>query len=247
MTYKTIIYEKKEKLAYLTLNRPQNGNAVNAQMAEELASVCQVINGDEEVMVVLLLAAGDSFCTGSDPGALEASARASDAIASLERVALAAINGDALGEGLELALSCDIRVASEKALLGLPQTSHGLIPAGGGTQRLPHLVGKGKAMELILLGEVIDAQEAYRIGLVNKVVPPDQLLPAVEEMTSKIIPMAPIALRYAKEAVNKGLDLTLAQGMRLEADLYFLIQTTDDRMEGIRSFMEKRPPQFKGG
>jgi enoyl-CoA hydratase len=161
-------------------------------------------------------------------------------------VAIAAINGDAWGEGLELALSCDIRIASEGARFCLPHTGYGLIPGGGGTQRLPRLVGKGKALEMTLTAEPIDAQEAFRTGLVNKVVPHDELLQEVEELAGRIIARAPIALRYAKEAVNKGLDLTLEQGLRLEADLYFLIQTTDDRMEGIRAFLEKRSPQFKG-
>lgn len=171
---------------------------------------------------------------------------APNAIASLERVAIAAIGGDALGEGLELALACDIRIASEKASFCLPHTGYGLIPSGGGTQRLPRLVGKGKALEMILTADPIDAREAFRIGLVNKVVPSEKLLSEAEELAKRIITKGPIALRYAKEAINKGLDLTLEQGLRLEADLYFLIQTTADRMEGIRAFMEKRPPQFKG-
>ncbi|MFQ5987636.1 MAG: enoyl-CoA hydratase/isomerase family protein, partial [Dehalococcoidia bacterium] len=205
------------------------------------------IDQDDEVGVVILMAAGDNFSSGCDPQEREAAGEASAAIASVERVVIAAINGDALGEGLELALSCDIRVATEGARFCLPHTSYGLIPGGGGTQRLPRLVGKGKALEMILTAEPIDAQEAFRTGLVNKVVPSQQLLSEAEEMAERIIPRGAIALRYAKEAVNKGLDLTLEQGLRLEADLYFLIQTTADRMEGIRAFLEKRSPQFKGG
>lgn len=247
MSYETIIYEKKGQIGYITLNRPQVENAINAQMAKELADVCQKINQDEEISVVILKAAGDNFSSGSDPQEWEVASDAPRAIASLERVAIAVIDGQALGEGLELALSCDIRIASEKARFCLPHTSYGLIPGGGGTQRLPRLVGRGKALEMILTSEPIDAEEAFRTGLVNKVVSPEKLLEEAEEIAKRIIPRGPIALRYAKEAVNKGLDLTLEQGLRLEADLYFLIQTTEDRMEGIRAFLEKRSPQFKGG
>ena len=246
MSYETIIYEKKGQIAYITINRPQAQNAINVQMAEELADACRQINQDEEIGAVLLLAAGDNFSSGSDPGEWALVADAPRAIASLERVVIAAINGDALGEGLELALSCDIRVASEGARFCLPHTSYGLMPGGGGTQRLPRLVGKGKTLEMILTAEPIDAAEAYRIGLVSKVVPPGELLQEVEEIAKRIVTCGPIALRYCKAAVNKGLDLTLEQGLRLEADLYFLIQTTADRMEGIKAFLEKRSPQFKG-
>lgn len=246
MPYETIIYEKKGKIAYITLNRPQVENALNAQMTNELAEVCRGINQDEEVSVVILRAAGGAFSAGSEPQDCEVGGEACSAIASLERVAIAAINGDAMGPGLELVLACDIRIAAEGARFCLPHTSYGLIPSGGGTQRLPRLVGKGKALEMVLTAEPIDAEEAFRIGLVNKVVSPGELLSEAEEIAKGIITKGPISLRYAKEAINKGLDLTLEQGLRLEADLYFLIQTTADRMEGIRAFMDKRPPQFKG-
>ena len=246
MHYETIIYEKRGQVCYITLNRPQMENAINAQMTMELAEVCQMINGDEEISVVVLKAAGSVFSSGSDPQEWEAGCDASRAIASLERVIIATIDGDAVGEGLELALACDIRIASKKARFCFPQTAYGLIPGGGGTQRLPRLVGRGKALEVILTAEPIDAEEAFRIGLVNKVVSSEQLFSEAEELAKGIITKGPIALRYAKEAINKGLDLTMEQGLRLEADLYFLIQTTADRMEGIRAFMEKRPPQFRG-
>lgn len=246
MTYKTIVYEKKGQIAYITLNRPGEKNAVDAQMSGELADACRMINQDDGINVVVLKAAGDVFSAGSDPRQSEAGGDASGAIAGLERVVLAAINGDAEGEGLELALACDIRIACEGAKFCMPHTSYGLIPRGGGTQRLPRLVGKGKALEMLLTAEPIDAQEAFRIGLVSKVVPSEVLLEEVDELANRIAPQGRIALMYAKEAVSKGSDLTLEQGLRLEADLYFLIQTTEDRMEGIRSFLEKRPPQFKG-
>jgi enoyl-CoA hydratase len=242
----TIIYEKRGQVGYITLNRPQAGNAVNAEMARQLADACQRITQDEDVSVVILQAAGDNFCSGSAPGEWELACDAATAIAGLDRVVIAAINGDALGEGLELVLSCDIRIAAEGARFCLPQTSYGLIPGGGGTQRLPRIVGKGKALEMVLTAEPIDAGEAYRVGLVNKVVAPGALADEVEEVARNIASRGPIALRYCKEAMNKGLDLTLEQGLRLEADLYFLIQTTADRMEGINAFLEKRSPEFRG-
>jgi enoyl-CoA hydratase len=168
------------------------------------------------------------------------------AIASIDRPVIAAINGDALGQGLELALSCDVRLAAQSARFGFPQVASGLMPRDGGTQWLPRIIGKGKALELILTGEIIDAEEALAIGLVSQVVPPPDLVATVEALAQKIARQAPIALRFIKEAVNKGLDLTLEQGLRLEADLYFLLHTTADRTEGIKAFLEKRRPQFKG-
>ena len=246
MHYKTIIHEKKGQVCSITLNRPQVGNAINTQMAEELADACQRINQDEEISVVVLKGTGGSFCSGTEiKGGLEVCDAASD-IASLDRVTIASIDGAALGEGFELALACDIRIASERASFCLPHAAHGLIPCGGGTQRLPRLVGKGKALEIVLTADTVDAQEAFRIGLVSKVVSVEKLLQEVDEWAGRITSHGPIALRYAREAVYKGMDLTLEQGLRLEADLYFLIQTTTDRMEGIRAFKEKRPPQFKG-
>ena len=159
---------------------------------------------------------------------------------------IAAVNGDCLGAGLELALSCDIRICSENARFGFPEVCYGLIPGGGGTQRLPRIVGKGKATEMILTGEPIDAGEAYRTGLVTKVMPADRLSDVAEEVAGTLISRAPIAVKYAKEAVNKGTDMTLEQGLRLEADLSFLLQTTEDRAEGIAAFLEKRTASFKG-
>ena len=246
MYYQTIIYEKKGHVCHITLNRPQVGNAINTLMVDELADVCQIIQRDEKISVVILKGAGDVFSTGSDPEERDAKCDASGFIARLEPVTIAAIDGVAMGEGLELALACDIRIASVRASFCVPHTAHGMIPSGGGTQRLPRLVGKGKALEMILTAEPIDAEEALNIGLVSKIVSPAELLLIVEEWAERITKLAPIALRYAKEAVNKGMDISLEQGLRLEADLYFLIQTTEDRMEGIKAFKEKRPPRFKG-
>jgi enoyl-CoA hydratase/carnithine racemase len=167
-------------------------------------------------------------------------------VAGIDRPVIAAVDGDALGLGLEIALSCDIRIASEKARFGLPQVARGRIPLDGGTQRLPRIIGRGKAMELLLTAETISADEALEIGLVSKVVPPEALAGEVDKLAETIAAKGPIALRYLKEVVNKGLDMTLEQGLRLEADLYFLLHTTADRTEGIKSYLEKRPPKYKG-
>lgn len=257
MPYKSLIFEKKEHSVWLTLNRPNVGNTLNLELANELVDASRAINQDDEVRVVVVTGAGDVFCSGCDLTELRvisvdnlkkknAASLGSSAVAGLNCPVIAAINGDALSAGLELALSCDIRICSENARFGFPETSYGLIPGGGGTQRLPRIIGRGKATEMVITAEPIDAAEAYRVGLVNKVVPRQALIAEAEEIASKLISRAPIAVRYAKEAVNKGMDMTLAQGLRLEADLSLLLQTTKDRAEGIRAFLEKRKATFKG-
>ena len=264
MSYATIIYTKKDHIAHITLNRPEVDNIINQQLAQELEDVCCQINQDDNIYVVIITGAGDrAFCGGSELEQLiqdgstvvtslaklkDVGTRysAAPAIASVDRPVIAAINGDALGQGLELALSCDIRLASHRVRLGFPQVALGLIPMDGGTQRLPRIIGKGKALELILSAETINAEEAFEIGLVNKIVAQENLASEVEALAKTIAGKGPIALRYIKEAVNKGLDLTLEQGLRLEADLYFILHTTADRTEGIQAFLQKRPPQFKG-
>ncbi len=257
MPYKTIIYEKKEQVVWLTLNRPRVGNTINLEVANELVDACRAINQDDEVRVVIVTGAGEVFCSGFDLGELRAvspdnlkqmnaASLSSKAVAGLNCPVLAAVNGDALGAGLELSLICDIRICSENARFGFPETSYGIIPGGGGTQRLPRIVGKGKATEMVITAEPVDAAEAYRVGLVTKVVPRQALASEIEGIAKKLVSRAPIAVRYAKEAVNKGLDMTLAQGLRLEADLSFLLQTTKDRAEGINAFLEKRKAQFEG-
>ena len=260
MPYSTIVYTRKEHIAAITLNRPEADNMINQQLARELEEVCREIVQDDSVYVVTITGAGNkAFCGGSElEKSVEAGgipARAGDSggqyevaktIAGIDRPVIAAINGDALGQGLELALSCDIRIASNKARFGFPGVAFGLIPMDGGTQRLPRIVGRGKALELIFTAETINADEALEIGLVSKVVAQRDLAAEVEALAESIAGKAPIALRYIKEAVGKGLDLTLEQGLRLEADLYFLLHTTDDRTEGIRAFLEKRTPKFKG-
>ena len=247
MPNSTVIYNKKDHIADITLNLPEAGNSINQQLAQELEDVCRRINQDDDVHVVTLTGAGDkAFCSGDEPERPGSRYSVATAIAGIEKPVIAAINGDALGQGLELALGCDIRLASDKAKFGFPQIARGLIPFDGGTQRLPRIVGRGKALELILTAETITAEEALRIGLVSRVVSGANLAPETEALAKTIAAAAPVALRYIKEAVNKGLDLTLEQGLRLEADLYFLIHTTADRTEGITAFLKKKPPKFKG-
>ena len=264
MPYASIIYTEKDHIAHITLNRPEADNIINQQLARELEDACREINQDDSIYAVIITGAGDKvFCGGSElerltqagnagkapPAKLKDAGTKCDvaaAIANIDRPVVAAINGEALGQGLELALSCDIRLASDKARFGLPQVASGLIPMDGGTQRLPRIVGRGKALELILTTEIISAEEALAIGLVSQVIPHENLASEAETLAQTIASKAPVALRFVKEAVNKGMDLTLEQGLRLEADLYFLLHTTADRTEGIKAFLEKRPPQFKG-
>jgi enoyl-CoA hydratase len=255
MIYKTLIYQKTEFVGNITLNRPADGNTINAQLAQEFADICANINQDETVRVVTITGAGESyFCAGTDPTMLPSMAEekqqanlpsVAKSIFDVNQPVIAAINGDALGQGLELALACDLRIAAAAAHFGLPQITSGVIPWDGGTQLLPRIVGRGKAMEMILMGETIDATQAYEIGLVNKVIPSKKLTATGAEMAREISLRAPISLRYAKEAIHKGLELTLEQGLHLEADLYFLLQTTEDRTEGIKAFLARRQPQFK--
>jgi enoyl-CoA hydratase len=259
MAHSSVLFSKNNHIAWITLNRPSNGNVINLQLGQELEDVCQQANQDENIYVVTITGTGDTFCTGSQlekaiqarrkRSISEASSqfcKISSTIASIEKPVIAAINGDAFGQGLELALACDIRIATSEAHFGFPNVAQGIIPMDGGTQRLARIIGRGKALELILLSQTIDAEEALKIGLVSKVVAPETLSTEVEEMAKAMTTKAPIALRYIKEAVNKGLDQTLEQGLRLEADLYFLLHTTSDRNEGIRSFQQKRTPEFKG-
>jgi enoyl-CoA hydratase/carnithine racemase len=260
-----ILLAKKDRLAIVTLNRADRLNRLTRQMADCLAEMCGVIEEDAEVGVVILTAAGPVFSLGLDARSVSPeewrelidtpaeSVRhrhwalyGVEAVASLSKPVIAALNGDALGAGLELALACDIRVSREDARFGFPQVREGMIPMAGGTQRLPRIIGLAKALELIMTGEPIDADEARRIGLVSRVVQPLELQKIVEELAASILKGAPLAVRYGKEAVRQGSDLPFAEGARLEADLSLLLQATVDRAEGIRSFHEKRSPEFQG-
>ena len=252
MNYLTIIYEQKGHIAYITLKRAGDGIVANQQFAGELNDVCQEIIQNEKIHVVVITGTGneifyDSAETGAigDQAEIERQSVASF-IAAIDCPVIAAINGDACGQGLELALACDIRIASRNARFGFPEVAQGLIPMDGGTQRLPRIIGRGKALELVFTGDIIDADEALEIGLISKVVDSEDLMDEANALANSLNEKAPIALRYVKEAVNKGMDLTLEQGLRLETDLYLLIHTTEDRTEGIRAFQEKRTPRFEG-
>jgi enoyl-CoA hydratase len=236
----SIIFNKTDHIAYITLNQPQ----ITEKVARELDDACTAINQDNEVYVALITGIGDkAFCTGSvEPGGFGAV----KAVLNINQPVITAINGDALGEGLELALSGDIRLASDKARFGLPQITKGLMPVAGGTQLLPRIVGKGKALELIFTGDIFTAEEAFQIGLVHKVVAAESLAAEAKALAKNLATKAPIALRYVKEVVTKGLDLTLEQGLRLEVDLYAIIHTTADRTEGVTSFLKKTPPKYIG-
>jgi enoyl-CoA hydratase/carnithine racemase len=250
MATDNLLFSKKEHVAYITLNRPEHGNKIDLPLSQELTDICHQINGDQDIYITVVSGTGEQFCSGaelSEPKTtLPLAGNPVEALASLNCPTIAAINGDAIAEGLELALACDIRIASESARFGLPQITRGLIPMNGGTQRLSRIIGKGKALEMVLTGFIIDAPEAFADGLVNKLVSRDKLMSEVEILTKSLAAKAPFALRYCKEAINKGLDVTLDQGLRLEADLYFLLHTTADRTEGIQSFVQKRPPQYNG-
>jgi enoyl-CoA hydratase/carnithine racemase len=251
----TLKYEKKGAVGCITINRTQAGNAITPQMQHELAAVCDEIAHDDETRVLIITGDGSVFCTGAERGDdadLNEARRPNlrdqglRSIADLGMPVIAAINGDALDEGLELALCCDLRLAEDGVRLGLTSAAKGGLPTLGGGQRLARLVGRGAALDMLLKAQPIDAQESHRIGLINRIVPKGQALSAAEELASTIATKAPLALQAIKEAVIKGLDLTLDQGMRLEADLSFLLFTTEDRAEGLAAFAEKRTPEFKG-
>ncbi len=259
MTYETILYEAADGIVTITLNRPEVHNAMNERMRQELTRCFGDLATSDEARVVVVTGAGErAFSAGADirefvepqvPVRFRESRKRVDFRQAMDRCPqpiIAAIRGYALGGGLELALACDIRLASEDAQLGLTEVNLAIIPGGGGTQRLPRLVGRGRALEMILTGARIDAREAWRIGLVERVVPAADVLAAARELARTLAEKAPVALRYAKEAVVKGLELPLADGLRLENDLATLLRTTEDRVEGAKAFLEKRKPRFTG-
>jgi enoyl-CoA hydratase/carnithine racemase len=257
--YEAIRYEAADGIATITLNRPDVHNAMNDAMRRELTQCFEGLATDDAVKIIVVTGAGDrAFSAGADirefvaplvPVQFREHRRRVDFRQAMDRCPqpiLAAIGGFAFGGGLELALACDIRIAAAGAQLGLTEINLAIIPGGGGTQRLPRLVGRGKALEMILTGARIPADEALRIGLVERVVPTGDALKAATELARAIATKAPVALRYAKEAVVKGLELPLADGLRLEGDLSTLLRTTEDRVEGAKAFLEKRAPRWTG-
>ncbi len=259
MSYETLLVDKRQGIAYVTVNRPEKLNALNRQVIEELQACFRGLRRDEGVRVVIITGAGErAFIAGADINELaeqtpvegrEMSRRGQhmlEVIENLGKPVIAAINGYALGGGCELAMACTLRVASETARLGQPEVKLGIIPGYAGTQRLPRLVGKGRALEMILSGDPVTAQEAYRIGLVNQVVPASELISAAEKLAQKIMANAPLAVKFALEAVNHGMEMSETEGQFLEANLFGLCCTTADMKEGTRAFLEKRPAQFVG-
>ncbi len=259
LTLENVLYEKKGAIAYVTLNRPKVLNALNRRTWEDLREAFEDAREDSAIRGVILTGAGDkAFIAGADIGelsrvtAVEAEESSTfgqgvlNLIENLGKPVVAAINGFALGGGCETAMACTIRVATENAKFGQPEVKLGVLPGGGGTQRLPRLIGKGRALQLILSGEMISAQEAYRIGLVNEVVPAAELITRAEAILKQIFANAPIAVRYSLEAVNKGLETSQAQGQVLEASFFGLCAATQDKQEGTQAFLQKRAPQFQG-
>jgi enoyl-CoA hydratase len=259
LALETVLYEKKDAIAYVTVNRPKVLNALNRQTWTDLRAAFEEARDDGGVRGVILTGAGEkAFIAGADISelahvtAVEAERSSSfgqavlNLIENLGKPVIAAINGFALGGGCETAMACTIRIAAENAKFGQPEVKLGLVPGGGGTQRLPRLVGKGRALQLILSAEIIDATEAHRIGLVNEVVPAAELIPRAETVLKQIFANAPIAVQYSLEAVNKGLETSQAEGLALEASFFGLCAATEDKKEGTIAFLEKRPAKFQG-
>jgi len=254
-----VLYEKKGAIAYVTVNRPKVLNALNTPTWKDLRTAFEDARDDTALRGVILTGAGDkAFIAGADISELahvaafeaEQSSRFGqevlDLIENLGKPVVAAINGFALGGGCETAMACTIRIAVDTAQFGQPEVKLGLVPGGGGTQRMPRLIGKGRALQLILSGEMINAQEAYRIGLVNEIVPAAGLVTRAEAILKKIASNAPIAVKFALEAANKGMETSQGEGLLLEASYFGLCAATEDKKEGTAAFLEKRPPQFRG-
>jgi len=257
-SYETLLVERRDRVAIITINRPEKRNALNIQTREEGAQILEELRDDESVGVVVFTGAGDkAFIAGADIAEFAGRTALTQrdvmmgrslftAIDTFPKPVIAMVNGYCLGGGCELALACDIRIASDTASFGQPEINLGIIPGGGGTQRLTRLVGEGKAMELILTGDIINAQSAYNLGLVNLVVPAADLQAKTMEIANRIAEKSPVALRLAKEAVKLASRSNLDEGLRREVDLFALCFSSEDKDEGVRAFLEKRKPVFKG-
>ena len=270
MADEKVLYEVKDKIAWVTLNRPESLNAVNRDMVKSIVGYCREAEEDPKVQVVIFKANGErAFSVGGDikdrarqnAVAVEQTesplvqrqakntaipGTPAPAIAGMNKITIALLHGYTVGTGLLMSLACDIRIAAEGARLGVSEVRLGFMAGSGGTQRLPRLVGIPKALEICLSGELYDAGECYRIGLVNQLVPYDQLIPAGEKMAASFLKGAPLALRYIKEAIYKGSEMTLEQGLRFESDLQSMVMQTEDAKEGPKAFVEKRPANWKG-
>jgi enoyl-CoA hydratase/carnithine racemase len=270
MADEKVLYEVRDKIAWITLNRPESLNAVNRDMVKAVVGFCREAEEDPTVQVVIFKANGErAFSVGGDikdrarqnamaveqaeSPLVQRQAKHSGipgtpapAIAAMNKITIALLHGYTVGTGLLMSLACDIRIAEEGARLGVSEVRLGFMAGSGGTQRLPRLVGIPKALEICLSGELYDAAECYRIGLVNQLVPYDQLIPAGEKMAASFLKGAPLALRYIKEAIYKGSEMTLEQGLRYESDLQSMVMQTEDAKEGPRAFVEKRSADWKG-
>ena len=257
--FTNVLYEKKNAIAYVTLNRPTVLNALNKSIVADLKAAFEDARDDSEVRGVILTGAGDkAFAAGADVSEVindsavvaEEKTRYGQGVTSLienlGKPVVAAVNGYALGGGCELAMACTIRLAAETAKFGQPEVKLGIMPGYGGSQRLPRLIGKGRALQLILSGDPINAQEAYRIGLANEVVPNANLIARAEAILKQIMANAPLGVKYSIEAVNRGLETSLDEGLVLEASLFALCAATEDKKEGMSAFLGKRPPKFQG-
>lgn len=259
MSYKNIKYEVEDRIAVVTVNRPDVLNAMNAETNAELKAAAIAVSEDDSVAGMIVTGEGDkAFMAGADINELvkssilegrKTSFKGQETLTVFElmgKPVIAAINGYALGGGFELALGCHIRIASENAKLGAPEVGLGIMPGFGGTQRLPRLIGTGRALELILTGKIITAEEAERLGIVNKVVPEGEALNAAKEMMKEIISNAPIAVKMCIEAVQRGMNMSLEEGLAIESDRFGILCGTEDMKEGMNAFLEKRDAKFKG-
>jgi enoyl-CoA hydratase/carnithine racemase len=248
MAYKTILVDRRKHIAELRLNRPDAGNPIDTLFLEELEAATAALHDDASVNVVLLTAGGDVFSSGRGAATEAPGDEAALPFRCLELMGqpvIAVMEGDAVGAGLELALACDLRIASEDAMFGVPDVAMGDVPSGGATSRLPRLAGRGLAAEMILLGARIDGRRAAAAGLVNEALPRPGVRLRAAQLAEAVAAQGPLAVRYAKEAILRGLDLPLAEALRLETDLTIILQTTADRTEGVQAFLEKRPPRFE--
>ncbi|MEM1538716.1 MAG: enoyl-CoA hydratase-related protein [Candidatus Nezhaarchaeales archaeon] len=261
MSYKHVIYEKAEGIARIVINRPRILNVLNQEVVEEIHRALLDADRDRDIRVIVLTGAGEkAFCAGIEVSAFKEATpierrmftegfreKILNTIMGIGKPVIAAVNGYALGAGCELVLACDLAIASEDARFGQPEINIGAIPGGGGTQQLPRVVGLKKAKELMFTGDMIDAKEAERLGIVNKVVQRGRLEEEVKDLARRLAEKSPIALRMVKEAVNKSVELNLSAGLAYETELFSLCSSTEDFAEGVRAFLEKRKPTFKGG